>query len=39
MDPDVIKTLEMFFGRFTRLKYKKGEIILRAEDTPQGVFF
>ena len=39
MDPDVTKTLETFFGQYTRLKYKRGEIILRAEDTPRGVFF
>jgi CRP-like cAMP-binding protein len=39
MDPSVTKTLETFFGRYTRLQYKKGEMILRAEDTPQGVFF
>jgi len=39
MDPSVITKLETFFGKFTRLKYGKGEMILRAEDTPQGVFF
>jgi CRP/FNR family transcriptional regulator len=39
MDPSVTKTLETFFGKYTGLKYKKGEIILRAEDTPQGVFY
>lgn len=39
MDSSVTKTLETFFGKYTGLKYKKGEIILRAEDTPQGVFY
>jgi len=39
MDPSVTKTLETFFGKYTGLKYKKGEVILRAEDTPQGVFY
>lgn len=34
-----MSVLETFFEKYTRLKYKKGEIILRAEDTPQGVFY
>lgn len=39
MDPNVTKTLVMFFGRFTRLTYRKGEVILRAENAPQGVMY
>lgn len=39
MDSTLIKTLDSFFEKYTRLKYKKGEVILRAEDTPQGVFY
>ncbi|MCX6794368.1 MAG: Crp/Fnr family transcriptional regulator [Candidatus Gottesmanbacteria bacterium] len=39
MDFIVINILETFFGRYTRLKYEKGEVILRAEDTPRGVFY
>jgi CRP-like cAMP-binding protein len=39
MDSIVTKTLETFFGKFTRLTYRKGETILRAEDAPQGVMY
>ncbi|MCX6791464.1 MAG: Crp/Fnr family transcriptional regulator [Candidatus Gottesmanbacteria bacterium] len=39
MDSSVTKTLETFFGKFTRLKYGKGVIILRAEDAPRGVMY
>lgn len=39
MESSVAKTVESVFGKYTRLKYKKGEVILRAEDTPQGVFY
>ncbi|OGD88124.1 hypothetical protein A2693_02565 [Candidatus Curtissbacteria bacterium RIFCSPHIGHO2_01_FULL_40_12] len=31
--------LELFFRDFAQLHYKKGETILRAEDTPTGVYF
>jgi CRP/FNR family transcriptional regulator len=39
MDSVLIKVLDTFFQKYTRLKYKKGDVILRAEDTPQGVFY
>lgn len=39
MDTSISDILDDFFGKFTRLKYKKGDIILRSEDTPQGVFY
>jgi CRP/FNR family transcriptional regulator len=39
MDPKITKTLEAFFGKYTRLKYKKSEVILRSEDAPQGVLY
>jgi CRP/FNR family transcriptional regulator len=39
MDSAITKTLETFFGKFTRLTYGKGAIILRAEDAPQGVLY
>lgn len=39
MDSILIKVLDTFFQKYTRMKYKKGEVILRAEDTPQGVFY
>lgn len=31
--------LETFFSRYTHLTYKKGDIILRAGDTPRGVLY
>lgn len=39
MDSPVAKTLEAFFCRYTRLTYRKGDVILRAEDTPRGVLY
>ena len=39
MDTLLIKTVEDFFGKYTKIKYKKGEVIIRAEDAPQGVFY
>ncbi len=39
MDSLVAETLEAFFGKFTRLTYRKGDVILRAEDTPRGVLY
>ncbi len=39
MDSILITVLDAFFEKFTRMKYKKGELIMRAEDIPQGVFY
>lgn len=39
MDTLLIKAVEDFFGKYTKMKYKKGEVIIRAEDAPQGVFY
>jgi CRP/FNR family transcriptional regulator len=39
MDPKIIKKLEGYFGAFPLLKYKKGEVILRPENDPQGVSY
>lgn len=39
MDSILTKVLDTFFQKYTKMKYKKGEIILRAEDAPQGVFY
>jgi len=39
MDSVLISRLEGFFGKYTKLKYKKGDVIIRAEDAPQGVFY
>lgn len=34
-----IMQLDDFFGRFTKLTYKKGEIVLRAGDPPSGALY
>ncbi|OGG35415.1 hypothetical protein A2363_04395 [Candidatus Gottesmanbacteria bacterium RIFOXYB1_FULL_47_11] len=34
-----VAALTSFFEQYTRIKLKKCEIIIRADDTPQGVFF
>ncbi len=39
MDASPNKIIDEFFNRFTHLKYKKGDIILRAQDSPQGAFY
>ena len=39
MDSSVTRILETFFSKYTYLTYKKGVIMLRAEDTPQGVWY
>jgi len=39
MDSILIKLLDTFFEKYTKMKYKKGEMIMRAEDTPQGIFY
>lgn len=39
MDDIITETLETFFGKFTHLTYRKGDIILRAEDAPRGVLY
>lgn len=31
--------VEHFFAQFTKLHYKKGEVLLRADDTPTGVLY
>jgi len=39
MNVSITETLETFFGGFTRLLYRKGDIILRAEEVPKGVLY
>lgn len=39
MDKRVTRELENFFKKFRFFPYKKGEAILRAGDSPQGVFY
>ncbi len=33
------ESVEVFFSKYTKLQYKKGEIILRAGDPPSGVLY
>lgn len=35
----VSNKVEVFFTQYKLLKYKKGEILFRAEDTPPGVYY
>lgn len=39
MDKSVKNKLEQFFQKFTLLSFKKNEVILRAGDTPKGIFY
>lgn len=39
MDPKVTKKLGEFFAKHKQQAYKKGEILIRADDVPQGVFY
>ncbi|MBI2593271.1 Crp/Fnr family transcriptional regulator [Candidatus Daviesbacteria bacterium] len=39
MEKSVFKKLENFFSKRKLLNYKKGEIIIRSDDIPQGVFY
>ena len=39
MDQPVEKKLENFFFKFKHLNFKKGEIIIRADDEPYGIFY
>lgn len=34
-----VDPLELFFSQFKRLQYKKGEVIIRPNDDPSGVFY
>lgn len=38
-DPEAVKNIEAFFVRHQPMTYKKGELILRAEDAPFGVYY
>ncbi len=38
-DPEAVKNIEAFFVRHQSMTYKKGELILRAEDAPFGVYY
>jgi CRP-like cAMP-binding protein len=39
MDEQVNQKLKLFFTNFKNQKYKKGEILIRADDDPVGVFY
>ncbi len=39
MDINVQKKLDNFFSKYKTQKYKKGEILIRADDEPTGVFY
>lgn len=39
MNPDIKQKLENFFNQYPAITHKKGEIIIRADETPAGVFF
>lgn len=38
MDTNKKKEFETFYKQFTVRNYKKGEILIRADDDPQGIF-
>lgn len=39
MDNTVKQKLETFFSQFKHLTFKKGEILIRADDEPAGIFY
>jgi len=39
MEAKISKKLEAFFTQYKQQKYKKGEILIRANDEPQGIFY
>ncbi|MBP7832213.1 MAG: Crp/Fnr family transcriptional regulator [Candidatus Levybacteria bacterium] len=39
MDTNVDKKIEIFFSKFRKQKYRKGEILVRAGDEPSGIFY
>jgi len=39
MNEQVAQKLEKFFSQFKRQIYKKGEILIRADDDPPGIFY
>ncbi len=38
MDSKKLKEFEVFYSQFTTRFYKKGEMLIRADDDPQGIF-
>lgn len=39
MDQDIQRKIDDFFTQCKHQSYKKGEILIRADDTPRGVFY
>lgn len=39
MENNLYKKLEKFFSKQKLLNYKKGEVIIRSDDVPQGIFY
>lgn len=39
MDPKIQEKVRLFFLQFRNLSFKKGEILIRAEDNPQGIYY
>ena len=39
MDTEIVKKIDAFFSQFKLQHYKKGEIVIRVDDTPPGVFY
>lgn len=39
MIKDIEQQLDIFFSQFKPIYYRRGEIIIRADDTPSGVYF
>lgn len=39
MDETIKQKIDFFFTQFKQQKYKKGEILIRADDTPSGIFY
>jgi CRP-like cAMP-binding protein len=39
MDTQILNKVEMFFSQFKHQLYKKGELLIRADDNPSGVFY
>ena len=39
MDEIIVKKIEAFFIQYKYQVYKKGEILIRADDNPQGIFY
>ncbi len=39
MDPSIRKKLDSFFSQHKQQKYKKGEILIQADNSPSGIFY